>query len=84
LRELKLEGFFTCRDLQVAVGEWSKRDGIARAGLAGGVPLSSVAREIGPIDFSRLLLTKGIESELLLNAEAPGGGDRIRYGFRRS
>ncbi len=48
------------------------------------VPLAHTAAKVGPIDFARLVLTKGIELEPLREDETPDQGGTVQYGYRRS
>ena len=84
LAELGLDGFFTREDLQDAIYYWSEIDSEAEViRFRDRVPLSRIATKVGPVDFARLLLAEGIESGMLLEAEAPGEDGEVRYGYRR-
>jgi hypothetical protein len=85
LAELGLDGFFTREELQDAIYYWSEMDNeVEVIRFKDRVPLSRVAAKIGPVDFARLLLAKGLESEMIEEAEEPGDDVEVRYGYRRA
>jgi hypothetical protein len=85
LTELRLEGFFTREDLQDAIYYWSEMDNeVELIRYRERVPLSRVAAKIGPVDFARLLLAKGIESGMLVESEDLGEDGETLYGYRRA
>jgi hypothetical protein len=85
LAELGLEGFFTREDLQESIRFWSEMYGeIEVIRLGESLPLSAVAAKIGQVDFARLLLAKGLESEMIVEAEVPDDEGGRRYGYRRA
>jgi hypothetical protein len=45
------------------------------------VPLCDTARRIGPVDFSNLVIKKGTEIGLLIDAEFLTNDGRPRYGY---
>jgi hypothetical protein len=85
LAGLGLEGFFTREDLQESIRFWSEGYGeFDVIGLGESLPLSAVAARIGRVDFARLLLAKGLESEMIVEAEELGDEGERRYGYRRA
>ena len=50
---------------------------------AGAVPLRELAAQIGPVDFSSLLIAKGLETKVLVEEsyEDPERGKRYGYGL---
>jgi hypothetical protein len=85
LAELGLDGFFTREDLQEAIYYWSEMDNeIEVIRFQDRVPLSRVAAKIGPVDFARLLLSRGLESGMIVEAEESDDHPEIQYGYRRS
>lgn len=85
LAELGLDGFFTREDLQEAIYYWSEMDNeIEMIRFRDRVPLSRVAAKIGPVDFARLLLSRSLESGMIVEAEGSDDYHEIQYGYRRS
>ena len=85
LAELGLDGFFTRDTLQEEIYYWSEGDNeVEMIRFRDRVPLSRVAAEIGPVDFARLLLAKGLESGMIVEAEETGSQREVRYGYRRA
>jgi len=85
LAELGLDGFFTREDLQEAIYYWSEMDNeIEVIRFRDRVPLSRVAAQIGPVDFARLLLSRGLESGMIVETEEPGDQHDVQYGYRRA
>jgi hypothetical protein len=85
LAELGLDGFFTREDLQEAIYYWSEMDNeIEMTRFRDRVPLSRVAAKIGPVDFARLLLSRSLQSGMIVEAEGSDDYHEIQYGYRRS
>ena len=85
LAELGLDGFFTREDLQEEIYYWSEMDNeIEVIRFRDRVPLSRAAAKIGPVDFARLLLSRGLESGMIVEAEESDDHYEIQYGYRRS
>lgn len=85
LAELGVDGFFTREDLQESIYYWSETDNeIEVIRFRDRIPLSTIAAKIGPVDFARLLLSKGLESGMIVESEEPGDRDEVQYGYRRA
>lgn len=93
INEVGLGSFFTKSQLQEAIREWSANGMPSGArspssGLFGGmyrsVPLASTAHAIGPVDFGKLFLAKGIELGLLEEVERETSDGSVDYGFSRA
>lgn len=85
LTELGLDGFFTRDDLQESVYYWSEMDNeIEVIRFRDRVPLSRVAAKIGPVDFARLVISKGVESGMIIEAEERDDHHQLQYGYRQA
>lgn len=85
LRELGLDGFFRREDLHEAIYYWSEMDNeIEVTRFRDRVPLSRVAAKIGPVDFARLVLVKGLEAGMLIETEELDEYDQLQYGYRQA
>jgi len=85
LAELGLDGFFTREDLQESIYYWSEMDNeIEVIRFRDRVPLSRVAAKIGPVDFARLVISKGLESGMIIEAEDIDDHHQLQYGYRQA
>lgn len=88
LDEIGLGTHWTRQELLGAVEEWEipavapRRNGFLGPRYVA-VPLALTAHEIGAVDFSRLLLAKGLELELIEERQALGQDGRPSFGFAR-
>jgi hypothetical protein len=89
LDELELEGTFSRDDLHQSIAEWKVPhvDRGAPAFVASrqrARPLAATANRIGPRDFGRVLLAKGIELELIAEEVTTKEDGTRLYGYRRT
>jgi hypothetical protein len=84
IRELGVGDAWTRNALQAAVTKWvTDAEGTPSPGVRGGsVPLQSTARELGPVDFARILLAKGLETGVFEESEIVDPDGQRQYGFR--
>ena len=89
LDELGLDDAFDREELNQAIEGWEIPDGHGAtsqrrlAGRGRETPLADTAAKIGPRDFGKLLLTKGIELGLIVDETVTDDSGKRRYGFRR-
>lgn len=93
LDEIGLGEFWSRQELLDVLGQWDVPTdaGVRRVGLLGtlfgppyrAVPLAHTAAEIGPVDFARLLTTKGVELELVEERRMERSDGRTAYGYAR-
>jgi hypothetical protein len=92
LTELGVGDFFTRAELLEALSRWDVAHDVIRGPYPvlpfmsptyEAVPLAHTAGIVGPVDFAKLMLAKGVESGLLREDQRLEG-DRVVYGYRRT
>jgi hypothetical protein len=93
INEIGLGRFWTRADLHGALDRWEIPDGPwdrTRGSIVGlgpsyrSVPLARTAERIGPVDFGRLLVAKGIELGLIEESATTDGNGIVGYGYSRT